>query len=398
VLSEDRPDEDLARLAAQLGRLLFFMGEPERAAERIEQALEMAESLTLPEVLSQALNTKGVILITARGRPEEGLALLRHALAVGLDSGVPSAALRAYYNLSNLLYYRDRYDSSLEYTRDGLALARRFGDRNWEWSLLGGAVAALFLRGDWDEALARADEIPHLEDFEATEEVTQVRFAAVELLVAIPMIHLARGHVTEADQVVRQFAAFRDSADVQERTAYAAAAGAVARRQGRLEDALASGLQAFEGRAGLGASSFYTKLGFVEAAEAAFELGELKRVENLLDIVGEFGAGDMTPFLGAQSSRFAGRLAGARDDAESAEREFRAATALSREIEVPFWLAVTQLEHAEWLIKQGRAEEAEPLLAEARETFERLEATPWVDRAAQASPAGREPEAVTGRS
>ena len=45
---------------------------------------------------------------------------------------------------------------------------------------------------------ARADEIPHLEDFEATEEVTQVRFAAVELLVAIPMIHLARGHLTHA--------------------------------------------------------------------------------------------------------------------------------------------------------------------------------------------------------
>ena len=31
---------------------------------------------------------------------------------------------------------------------------------------------------------------------------------------------------------------------------------------------------------------------------------------------------------------------------------------------------------------QGRAEDAEPMLAEAREIFERLEATPWLERMA----------------
>jgi hypothetical protein len=45
-----------------------------------------------------------------------------------------------------------------------------------------------------------------------------------------------------------------------------------------------------------------------------------------------------------------------------------------------FYLAATQLEHAEWLIEQGRPGEAEPLLAEARETFERLGAKPWLER------------------
>ena len=57
-----------------------------------------------------------------------------------------------------------------------------------------------------------------------------------------------------------------------------------------------------------------------------------------------------------------------------------APTGLFREIAAPFYLAVTQLEHGEWLTGQGRADEAEPLLAEARETFERLEATPWLER------------------
>jgi hypothetical protein len=44
---------------------------------------------------------------------------------------------------------------------------------------------------------------------------------------------------------------------------------------------------------------------------------------------------------------------------------------------------VVQLEHAEWLAGQGRRDEAEPLIAEARETFERLEAAPWLERATQ---------------
>jgi hypothetical protein len=41
------------------------------------------------------------------------------------------------------------------------------------------------------------------------------------------------------------------------------------------------------------------------------------------------------------------------------------------------------LEHAEWLDERGRNGEAGPLAAEAREIFERLEATPWVERASR---------------
>jgi len=52
---------------------------------------------------------------------------------------------------------------------------------------------------------------------------------------------------------------------------------------------------------------------------------------------------------------------------------------------MPFWLAVTLLEHAEWLIEQGRTEEAVSLLAEARELFEGLMAQPWPERVAAAS-------------
>ena len=65
------------------------------------------------------------------------------------------------------------------------------------------------------------------------------------------------------------------------------------------------------------------------------------------------------------------------------------------ELETPFYLAVVQLEHAEWLVARDRASEAEPLVAEALQTFERLEAGPWVARAAQALTPERHAQAVT---
>jgi hypothetical protein len=57
---------------------------------------------------------------------------------------------------------------------------------------------------------------------------------------------------------------------------------------------------------------------------------------------------------------------------------------LFRELTAPFHPAVTQVEQAEWLIAEGRAGEARPLVTEAREVFERLEAKPWLERLVEA--------------
>ena len=44
------------------------------------------------------------------------------------------------------------------------------------------------------------------------------------------------------------------------------------------------------------------------------------------------------------------------------EAGFKTAAGGFREYNFPFWLAVTELEHGEWLAAQGRGAEAEPLL------------------------------------
>jgi hypothetical protein len=94
------------------------------------------------------------------------------------------------------------------------------------------------------------------------------------------------------------------------------------------------------------------------------------------------------PLFEALAHRFRGRLAG---DEPGADQEFTTAAGQLRALELPFHLAVVQLEHGEWLAAQGRPADADELLAQARETFEDLGATPWVERATAAAPARSEP-------
>ena len=158
LLAQEEPDADLASLAAQLGRFLFFGGQAELSTQRIEAALEMAESLALPEVLAQALTTKAIILIGA-GRQQEGLALLQFALRTAIENDKPSAALRASYNLADTLAQFDRYAEACDVVREGLAQSRRVGNRYWELSFLG-QLYPFFAAGEWDEALAMFGELP----------------------------------------------------------------------------------------------------------------------------------------------------------------------------------------------------------------------------------------------
>jgi hypothetical protein len=140
------------------------------------------------------------------------------------------------------------------------------------------------------------------------------------------------------------------------------------------QEALEPVLQA---RSEFGITYLGVKLAFVEALECAFELGDSDRLEELLQIIEGLRPGERPPLLDAHAARLRAKLAG---DAPAAERGFRRAADIFRERELVFWLAVTQLELAEWLTSRDRPDEAQPLLAQARETFERLEAKPWLER------------------
>jgi hypothetical protein len=98
--------------------------------------------------------------------------------------------------------------------------------------------------------------------------------------------------------------------------------------------------------------------------------------------------------LQAQTARLRARLDTAHGSHDQVDQHFHSAAALCREFGFVFDLAVTQLDHAEWLTTQNRVEDAQPLLTEARATFEQLQAIPWLERTAEATPTRREPEAA----
>jgi len=138
-------------------------------------------------------------------------------------------------------------------------------------------------------------------------------------------------------------------------------------------------------RGTLGITFLTVKLGFVEAMEAALALGDADRARDLVRVVEELHPGERPPLLEAHAHRVRARL-------EGDEAGFETAAADFRRLEMAFYLAVALLEHGEWLVAHDRPGDAEPVLAEAREIFERLGARPWLDRAASVLPEeGREP-------
>jgi len=378
VLSSEEPDEDIAALAAQLGRFLFFAADVDHALARIETALDIAEALSLPEVLAQAMNTKALIM-NARGRKEEALVLLEHALETALEHDKPSAALRARYNLAELRSQADRYEDAAASCADGLTLARRVGNRYWEYSFLG-QLYAFFAIGRWSEAIAMAEQLSEAN-------FSELRFPFVGILGVGTQIRAHRGELDEAERILGVLSDFSSSADVQERLTFSWATAQLALARGDAERALDSAAFVREHAEQFGFGAEFAKESLVLFLEAALALGDVPKVEEVLSWIAALPLGRQPQFLRAHASRFRGRLAALRGDADEVERGLKGAAGLFREIEFPFYVAASELELGEWLAEQGRTAETAEHLAEASAIFERLEAAPWLERAAAARPA-----------
>jgi predicted ATPase/class 3 adenylate cyclase len=368
-LEGEEPDADIAALAAQLGRLHLLRDEPEPASPRLETALDLAESLWLPEVLAEALNSSGVIA-TFRSRLEQAQALMRRALELALEYELPTAALRAFNNLGDVLTRRDRCDEATVQLEQGIAYARRVGDRVWEQRLLGELSWPLALTGRWPEALTLLEQVPEERLVELT--------PGFLLALAEPLV--AQGRLEDARHLLSLHARYEASADFQQRTAYRAAESVVLRAEGKDRQALAAADEVLTAGVEIRPADQSVKVAFPQALEAALALGERERAEQLLTPIEALPPGRLAPSLRAYAARFRARLAAEEGETRKAERGFAAAASTFREFGMVFWLAVTLTEQSEWLTSEGRAAEAEPLLAEARGTFVRLEAKPWLKR------------------
>jgi class 3 adenylate cyclase/tetratricopeptide (TPR) repeat protein len=193
AIEREGSEEDVAAMAAQLGRFLIFTGEYEAAMPHLERALTLAETHGLHETFAQALNSKSVLMGRTH-RPREARVLIEGALAVALEHELHRAALRAYNNLIAGLWVNEAWAEEMEKLAQGLALARRIGDRRWEISFTAGSVGGLIRLGRWDEALAFAAQ---------AKELASTEFAR-GLMLGVIEIHVRRGEVETAREVLSQ--------------------------------------------------------------------------------------------------------------------------------------------------------------------------------------------------
>jgi hypothetical protein len=379
-LERGNPTEELATTLAQLGRIRVIAGHWETAGEPLEEALTLAARLQLPEVFVEALTSKALVVFM-QGRLSEALILLEAAKARSYEEELFASALRAENNLGFTLEAADRYGEVVESGDRAISLARRRGDRRWETILRAGALTPLFFLGRWDEALALVDD--------QTESISDISTGGQLLYSAL--VYCERGQLDSATAVLAPADEYQGADNPQIRGTYAVVAARVLRAQGRYAEALttAQGGMALQGE-GMTVINTEMKLSFVEAVEAALALSEFVGAGELLSESESLAPGDITPFRQAHNARLRARLNAAHGDHGTVEPGFRTAAGLFREFDLTFYLALTQLEYGEWLVQQERAAEAVPLLAEARTTFDRLRATPWIARTEQAMPAPSE--------
>ncbi|MET9295036.1 AAA family ATPase [Streptomyces sp. NPDC003077] len=237
---------------------------------------------------------------------------------------------------------------------------------------LGGAVAWAYVeRGRWERARAacarttavgRATGLDHAVACAATVDATVLAY---------------QGHTASARARVEAALALIDPLESRSVAVYARRAlGAAAAADGAYETAYDHLRMIFTAE---GAPVHYhaSYPSLAELAAAAVRCGRREDAAAIVERSARTLAEGASPRLRALLARARGLLA----DPEDAEPHFRAALADPALAHWPFERAQTLLDLAEWLRRRRRIAEARGPLAEALETFRRLGAHPWTERA-----------------
>ena len=373
TLEEAEQGPELALVVARLGRLLLLGGDSAAASPRIEEALRLAEALALDEPLVHALTSKAMLLMF-EGRWAESSLLYEGALARVRAAELHDRWMGVANNYAVLLEYSDRYEDTLVLVREIEAQARQRGDREMLAAARVGDIPSLVELGRWSEALARAVEAKQL----------QASRPSLSEAVHAVFVLCEQGALDAAGELLAAHEWLRTSEFPEMASSHAVTRARLLRARSDPAAALAAAEEGLAHRAELGIANRTMKLALFEGLESALELGDLVKAEELLAILDGLRPGQLTPVLSGERARFHARVAARKGILDTVEPDFRAAEQTFGVHGLVFRRAVTELEHAEWLAEQGRAAEAEPLLAGACETFGQLEAKPWLERLAEA--------------
>jgi DNA-binding CsgD family transcriptional regulator/tetratricopeptide (TPR) repeat protein len=151
------PSAELAWAYVNLGSRRMDGGQYEVVVGLTRQAEAMAESLGVPEVLSEALNTQSCALACLGGGDWTGP--LERALEIAVAGGLQEQAGRAFANLHGLYCSELRFTEAEPYFTGGVAYCDEHDIGTFGICLRGEHTRTLEMLGRWDEAAALSREL-----------------------------------------------------------------------------------------------------------------------------------------------------------------------------------------------------------------------------------------------
>ena len=357
------PVEALA--ANVLAYALYQSGQPEEALAVAARAAEAAEHGRDHGELAFAYSVQAGAL-QEMGRPVEAIACQRRTLAIAEEHD-PARVPATLANLAVQLGSVGRYREAAAHAREAVTAAERRAERLFERHARLALGRALCSLGEWDQAVAEVESVlGQLAPFHVTMAVAPL----VVIALGRGLQDRVRGLVEEHDR--------RTSGD----------ATSVFESDFRVLRSAALAI----GR-GASAAELAGLIGAAEATDYAEWTGWLAPIVDRL-VAGEAteplqaalsalrGPGEMkqTPPVRAQAARLEAHIAARREDHEHADELWALAQRLAGDCEMAFETAVITLERAEHAAATGSDALDRSGLANARATFERLGAAPWLAR------------------
>jgi DNA-binding CsgD family transcriptional regulator len=152
LLREDPPSAELAGVLAEEARCLLLLSRFDEAEALCHRSLEASRATNARAEEGHALDTLGVCR-GLMGHFDEGIALVRDALAIAEDLGLPENLNLAYCHVSFLLLVAGRLDAAAAVALDGAALGESLGGIRLNGAAVNSAEALIQL-GRQDEAEA----------------------------------------------------------------------------------------------------------------------------------------------------------------------------------------------------------------------------------------------------
>ncbi|MBV9312050.1 MAG: hypothetical protein JOZ73_14560, partial [Solirubrobacterales bacterium] len=372
---DEKVERAMAYISGRLAKLVYFQGEDlERALALAERALAVAEAAGLAEIFAIGLDAKASVL-AARGRRREAQLLYRGGVDEATANNLTDMLPLLLGNLATTEEEDDALEAAIDHYAQMEQVGIRAGERAMEeWGIVNRAPSLLEL-GRWQECQRIADR------FHQRSGGSEAAILPLAVY-CLALYYVRTGQIQQAENQVRSATELADELNVEARMGCASALAAVLNANGSAKDALQLAQDAL--RTSLEYSlPVMARQSLIEAVDAAFQVGDDRKVEELIALFRQHHRAGRQPSIDAHEQRWRGRLATHRGEA-AAEQHYREAAARFAELRRPFWLAVTRVEHAEWLTAQGRSDQASQLIDEARSTFEELGARLWLERADRA--------------